>query len=153
MAAILEDPVSLPNRKRLPFAFAKRHGVLIQDSEAETPIVIYRPGAKANSLAEARRFAGCDVKFVAVEQELFDATLQAAYESGAAMTMVEGLDEEDDLLAVAQQLPEEGLDLLNSSIRLQKRAHHLPGHSLRVQIQHLLEQIQLGAEGPIEAVA
>ena len=113
MAAILKDPVSLPNRKRLPFAFAKRHGVLIQDSEAETPIVIYRPGAKANSLAEARRFAGCDVKFVAVEQELFDATLQAAYESGAAMTMVEGLDEEDDLLAVAQQLPEPS-DLIDS---------------------------------------
>jgi len=113
LAATLEKAISAPIRRRLPFAYAKRHGVLIQDSDADTPIVIYRPGAKATSLAEARRFAGCAVKFVAVESELFDATLQAAYESGAAMTMVEGLDEEDDLLAVAQQLPEPS-DLIDS---------------------------------------
>jgi general secretion pathway protein E len=113
LAANLDEAASAPVRRRLPFAYAKRHGVLIQDSEAATPVVIFRPGAKASSLAEARRFAGCEVKFVAVETELFDATLQAAYESGAAMTMVEGLDEEDDLLAVAQQLPEPS-DLIDS---------------------------------------
>ena len=113
MAATPEELDSRPRAKRLPFGYAKRHGVLIQDPDAETPIVIYRPGAKATSLAEARRFAGCNVKFIAVEAELFDATLQAAYESGAAMTMVEGLDEEDDLLAVAQQLPEPS-DLIDS---------------------------------------
>jgi general secretion pathway protein E len=39
--------------------------------------------------------------------------LQQAYESGAAMTMVEGLDEEDDLIAAAQQLPEPS-DLIDS---------------------------------------
>ena len=100
-------------RKRLPFAFAKRHGVLIQDEGAESPVVIYRRGAKATSLAEARRFAGGTVRFVAVEPELFDASLQQAYESGAAMTMVEGLDDETDLLAVAQQLPEPS-DLIDS---------------------------------------
>jgi general secretion pathway protein E len=100
-------------QKRLPFAFAKRHGVLIQDSGAESPVVLYRRGAKATSLAEARRYAGRPVRFVAVEPELFDASLQQAYESGAAMTMVEGLDDETDLLAVAQQLPEPS-DLIDS---------------------------------------
>ena len=99
--------------RRLPFAYAKRHGVLIQESDADTPIVIYRPGARPASLAEARRFAGRKVRFVPVETELFDATLQAAYESGAAMTMVEGLDDETDLLAAAQQLPEPS-DLIDS---------------------------------------
>jgi general secretion pathway protein E len=48
-----------------------------------------------------------------VDPKTFDAQLQAAYESGAAMTMVEGLDDEDDLLAVAQQLPEPS-DLIDS---------------------------------------
>jgi general secretion pathway protein E len=105
--------VAAPRQRRLPFAYAKRHGVLIQDSDAETPIIIYRPGAKTTSLAEARRFAGCPVRFVAVEPELFDASLQQAYESGAAMTMVEGLDDETDLLAAAQQLPEPS-DLIDS---------------------------------------
>ena len=100
-------------RRRLPFAFAKRHGVLIQDAGADAPVVIYRRGAKATSLAEARRFAGGAVRFVAVEPELFDASLQQAYESGAAMTMVEGLDDDTDLLAVAQQLPEPS-DLIDS---------------------------------------
>jgi len=114
VATAPEDTAALaPRLRRLPFAYAKRHGVLIQDADGETPIVIYRPGAKTTSLAEARRFAGCPVRFVAVEPELFDASLQQAYESGAAMTMVEGLDEEDDLLAVAQQLPEPS-DLIDS---------------------------------------
>jgi general secretion pathway protein E len=103
-----ESPV-----RRLPFAYAKRHGVLIQDGDNQTPVVIYRPGVKPESLAEARRFAGRRVRFMAVESAVFDASLQAAYESGAAMTMVEGLDEETDLLAVAQQLPEPS-DLIDS---------------------------------------
>jgi general secretion pathway protein E len=105
--------VAAPRQRRLPFAYAKRHGVLIQDSDAETPIIIYRPGAKTTSLAEARRFAGCPVRIDAVEPELYDASLQQAYESGAAMTMVEGLDDETDLLAAAQQLPEPS-DLIDS---------------------------------------
>jgi general secretion pathway protein E len=108
----MEDQVP-PAARRLPFAYARRHGVLIQDAEGTTPIVIYRPGARTTSLAEARRFAGGKVRFVAVEKELFDASLQAAYESGAAMTMVEGLDEETDLIAAAQQLPEPS-DLIDS---------------------------------------
>jgi general secretion pathway protein E len=113
LAAIPEESVAALRQRRLPFAYAKRHGVLIQDSGSEMPIVIYRPGAKLTSLAEARRFAGCEVRFVAVETELFDASLQSAYESGAAMTMVEGIDDGDDLLAAAMQLPEPS-DLIDS---------------------------------------
>ena len=110
---LADELLSATRIRRLPFAFARRHGVLIQDGDAETPVVIYRPGARTTSLAEVRRFAGRNVRFVRVEEELFDATLQQAYESGAAMTMVEGLDEEDDLLAAAQQLPEPS-DLIDS---------------------------------------
>ena len=108
-----EETLEPRRTRRLPFAYARRHGVLIQDGDVDTPVVIYRPGARTTSLAEARRFAGGHVRFVAVESELFDASLQSAYESGAAMTMVEGLDEEDDLLAAAQQLPEPS-DLIDS---------------------------------------
>jgi general secretion pathway protein E len=113
LSATPEDTLDTRRARRLPFAYARRHGVLIQEGEADTPVVIHRPGARLSSLAEARRFAGGHVRFVPVESELFDASLQAAYESGAAMTMVEGLDEEDDLLAAAQQLPEPS-DLIDS---------------------------------------
>ena len=99
--------------RRLPFAFAKRHGVLLEDRHDGVLQAIYRSGAAPQSLAEVRRFAGQRVAFREVDPQAFDARLQAAYESGAAMTMVEGLDDETDLLAVAQQLPEPS-DLIDS---------------------------------------
>ena len=99
--------------RRLPFAFAKRHGVLIQDFRDGVAHAIYRHGTTLASLAEVRRFAAGPVSFVPVDAQTFDIRLQVAYESGAAMTMVEGLDDETDLLAVAQQLPEPS-DLLDS---------------------------------------
>jgi general secretion pathway protein E len=113
MAANPESPTTNVVPRRLPFAFAKRHGVLIQERDGQGLTVIYRPGASMASLAEARRYADEPVVYERVEAVAFDAELQAAYESGAAMTMVEGLDGESDLLAAAQQLPEPS-DLIDS---------------------------------------
>src|SRR5690606_962244 len=106
-------PAALPAVRRLPFAFAKRHGVLIEGADENGARAIYRRGAALASLAEVRRFVGGPVAFTAVEPPTFDTRLQLAYESGAAMTMVEGLDDDTDLSAVAQQLPEPS-DLLDS---------------------------------------
>ena len=102
-----------PAVRRLPFAFAKRHGVLIRDSDDGHIRAVYRPDAALPSLAEVRRFAGGPVDFAPVDGEQFDTLLQSAYESDATRTMVEGLDDETDLLAVAQRLPEPS-DLLDS---------------------------------------
>ncbi len=110
---LAQAPAEPARARRLPFAFAKRHGVLIQDIEEGRARAIYRKGASPLVLAEVRRFAAVPVDFQAVDAEEFDVRLQAAYESGAAMTMVEGLDDETDLFAVAQQLPEPS-DLLDS---------------------------------------
>ena len=108
------DPVALePAARNLPFAFAKRNGVLFQEREHGVVKAIYRAGTAPLILAEVRRFADCPVQFSEVDAQAFDARLQAAYESGAAMTMVEGLDDETDLMAVAQQLPEPS-DLIDS---------------------------------------
>ena len=108
------DPVALePAARTLPFAFAKRNGVLFQEREHGAVKAIYRAGTAPLVLAEVRRFADCPVQFIEVDPQAFDARLQAAYESGAAMTMVEGLDDETDLIAVAQQLPEPS-DLIDS---------------------------------------
>ncbi len=101
----------------LSFAFARRHGVLIRDvdetGKAET---LYRRGLDPQILAEVRRFAGAPLRLIPVEEEVFDEALQAAYESSGgnkAMQMVEGFDENTDLLEVAQALPEPS-DLLES---------------------------------------
>jgi general secretion pathway protein E len=106
-------PGATPAHRTLPFAFAKRHGVLIQDLRDGTAQAIYKTGAAAQSIAEVRRFAGVPVRFTEVDPDTFDARLQTAYESGAAMTMVEGLSDDTDLMAVAQQLPEPS-DLIDS---------------------------------------
>jgi general secretion pathway protein E len=99
--------------RHLPFAFAKRQGVLIEAARDGVLYAIYRRGASPLGLAEARRFAGTRVQFTEVDPDTFDARLQSAYESGAAMTMVEGISDDTDLLAVAQQLPEPS-DLIDS---------------------------------------
>ncbi len=98
----------------LPFAFAKRHGILITDFVGERLEVVCREGVKPTSIAEARRFAACPILVRQVDADTFDSMLQEAYEgrSSGAMQM-EGLDEDLDLFEVAQQLPEPA-DLLES---------------------------------------
>jgi len=99
----------------LPFSFAKRHGVLIRDIANGKADTVYRTGASPLSLAEARRFAGVPLKLTRVTAPAFDAMLQQTYEQGShkAMQMVGDLDEQTDLLQVAQELPEPS-DLLDS---------------------------------------
>ncbi len=101
--------------RRLPFAFAKRHGVLVNDVEAEEPLAVFRQGVRPSSIAEVRRVLGKRLKLKQVSAEEFDRLLQESYESGSnsAMQMVEGLQEDEDLFRVAQELPEPS-DLLES---------------------------------------
>jgi len=108
-------PESAQGGRKLSFAFAKRHGVLITriaDGQAET---VVRAGVSPTSVAEVRRFVGMPLKVERVEPDVFDALLRQAYEAGsnAAMQMVEGLDETTDLAHLAQELPEPS-DLLES---------------------------------------
>ena len=99
----------------LPFSFSKRHGVLIREIRDGKADAVYRTGASPLSLAEARRFAGVPLQLTRVSADAFDALLQQTYEQGSqmAMQMVGGLDEDIDLLRVAQELPEPS-DLLES---------------------------------------
>src|SRR5262245_41163241 len=99
--------VRAPER-RLTFAFAKRHGVLVRrvvDRHAET---VYRADTSPLSVAEVRRYFGVPLKLERVASDEFDALLRKTYEAGssAAMQMVEGLDETTDLAHLAQELPE-----------------------------------------------
>jgi len=88
---VLEAEVPEPTEPRhnLPFTFAKRHGVLIQELTPSEGTAVYRSGASPLSLAD-------------YEQD-----------SGQASQMVSGLDEDFDLTQVAQELQEPS-DLLDS---------------------------------------
>ena len=99
----------------LPFAFAKRNGVLVSGEQEGKITVLVRPSVTATTLAEVRRTLGKPVYFEVLSLDDFDARLQKAYEqhSGEAMQMMDDLDEEADLFAIAQDMPEPE-DLLES---------------------------------------
>lgn len=108
-------PHSTGEHRVLPFAFARRHGVLIQKYSDKTADAVYRSGASPLSIAEVRRFAGVPLNLSRVSSEVFDSLLQEAYERGShkAMQMADSLDGEIDLTQVAQELQEPS-DLLES---------------------------------------
>src|SRR6202171_3366926 len=102
-------------QRKLSFPFAKRHGVLIRGVANGVADTVCRPGVTPQSLAEVRRFAGVPLKLERVCVESFDSLLRVAYEagSGAAMQMLEGLDDNTDLAHLAEDIPESS-DLLES---------------------------------------
>jgi len=105
----------LASNRKLSFAFAKRHGVLIRQVVDGVAEAIYRDKVAPQSVAEVRRFIGLPLKLERVTEEEFDEALRRAYEAGtsATMQMVEGLEEDTDLAHLAQELPEPS-DLLES---------------------------------------
>ncbi|MCH8943812.1 MAG: type II secretion system ATPase GspE [Proteobacteria bacterium] len=109
-----DEEITQTVRRALPFAFAKRHGVLIREIDSEGGEAVHRDDASPLSLAEARRFAGVPLTLQRVSADVFDTMLQKSYEqdSTGASQMVDGLDEEFDLMQVAQGL--EPSDLLES---------------------------------------
>jgi hypothetical protein len=112
MNAELQDP---EQPRKLSFPFAKRHGVLVRGVSDGTADTVCRPGVTPQSLAEVRRFVGVPLKLQRVSVEAFDSMLRIAYEagSGAAMQMLEGLDDNTDLAHLAEDIPESS-DLLES---------------------------------------
>ncbi|TVR62461.1 MAG: type II secretion system protein GspE [Candidatus Competibacteraceae bacterium] len=117
MTGMVNARARLP-ANHLPYAFAKRHGILVLDGAVEDGgiCVAYRPDVSSRSLAELRRFLGAPFKSSSVSAEQFERLLQDRYEgdSNGAARMMEDLGEEMDLNQVAMALPEPE-DLLESA--------------------------------------
>jgi general secretion pathway protein E len=100
--------------RRLSFAFAKRHGVLVREVVDGVAHCCCRSVATPAALAELRRFLRLPVKLERVTDERFDQLLRDAYEAGSdAASAAGGLEETTDLAFLAQELPEQA-DLLES---------------------------------------
>ncbi|HLA75559.1 MAG TPA: type II secretion system ATPase GspE [Gammaproteobacteria bacterium] len=101
--------------QRLPFTYAKRHGVLVTGSEEGRVLVSCRPGVTPLTLAELRRYLGQPLKLQSIPADKFETLLQRGYEndSSQAMLMMGDLGEDMDLFRVAQQLSQPE-DLLES---------------------------------------
>ena len=97
--------------KRLPYAFAKRHGVLIGQVSPDHVQVFYYDELDPRTLGEVRRIIGRPIKLNATSAEQFDALLTQTYErdSGQTMAMMEGVSDELDLDQLAETIEPEDL--------------------------------------------
>ena len=139
MAANLElEQAEVAQDRRLPFAFAKRHGVLIQGVKDGHTEAIYRQGISTLSLAEVRRFVGGPVKFTCVDPESFDDQLQISYESGAAITMMEGLDDEAPIIRLINAVLTEAVKKNASDIHIEPYENRL---AVRFRIDGVLQEV------------
>ena len=113
MSAQPELPAT--TERRLSFAFARRHGVLLQGVVDGRAQITVRSGALASGVAEVRRYLGMPLSLHEVNEETFETLLQSAYEGGsnAAAEAAEGLEDETDLTNLAEGLPEPS-DLIES---------------------------------------
>jgi general secretion pathway protein E len=100
---------------RLPYGFARRHGVAITSSASGHARAVYLATAAGPVLVEVRRFAGRPVEWVTIEPDAFERLLPRLYESARDATQLSG-DLEDNLALadLAEQLPSTK-DLLESS--------------------------------------
>ena len=100
----------------LPFAFARRHGVLVARADEQGAEVLALPDTRAEVLLEVRRALGHPLTIRDIAPEEFNLRLQAAYEtaSGETEQTMATLGNEIDLDALAQEL-NEPTDLLESA--------------------------------------
>ena len=95
----------------LPYAFAKRHGVLIGQIEDDVVNVLHRGSPDPIVLAEVSRITRRKISLSPTTDEQFAALLAQTYEqaSDQAMAMMEGVGEELDLDELAETLEPEDL--------------------------------------------
>ncbi|MBY6212392.1 type II secretion system ATPase GspE [Microbulbifer agarilyticus] len=93
--------------KRLPYAFAKRHQVLLAEVEG-APVCQYVAPLNPSVLAEVQRLCEAPLGVASVDLDTFQQSLQREYENreGGNLSDVESLGEDLDLAAVADSVPE-----------------------------------------------
>ncbi|QDA36475.1 type II secretion system protein GspE [Paracoccus liaowanqingii] len=84
---------------RLPYAFARQHGVLLEQGEGG-PVCVARPAAPLSALAEVRRLAGPALRLAPVAQADFDTRLAQAYRDNASDAS-DAAGDDDDLASLA----------------------------------------------------
>jgi len=69
---------------RLPYAYARRHGIILRRGEGETLECAYRAPLQADAYLEAQRLAGASPVPVSLDAAEFDAALGLAYRDSAS---------------------------------------------------------------------
>lgn len=102
---MIVPPAQAPAR-RLPFSFARRHGVVLV-TEAGQTYLAHRPAVELTALAEVQRFVGARLTLQPLSAEDFERALGQAYQhDSASMQLAEDIGGRLDLAALAEQVPE-----------------------------------------------
>jgi len=106
--AIVAEPLTA---MVLPYAFAKRHGVLIGQIEENEINLLYHGDINPTILAEVARVTKRKITLNATDEDQFAALLAQTYEQGSdqAMAMMQGVGDELDLDELADTLEPEDL--------------------------------------------
>jgi len=101
--------------RKIPYAFARAHGVLAQREDGDTVVVLTRPDATVEGLAELKRVLQRPLATRAVDAERFAAELARAYNTAAAgvAQLSDDLSRDADLARLLQDIPAAD-DLLDS---------------------------------------
>ncbi len=104
----------IESHKKLNFAFAKRHSVLLLEND-DVVTLLFNHETTLPALKEARRFVGCEVELKLVDADSFERELTIAYQHDTSQTqqLVEDLGNDVDLFTLADELTETQ-DLLES---------------------------------------
>jgi len=145
------------NAPVIPYAFAKRHGVLVSAIHEDSADVIYKTDTSPQSLSEVKRVVGKPLKLNQTSNEQFDALLTQCYEqnSDQAMAMMEGVGEELDLDQLAENLePEDLLEaeddapiiklinaILTESIKVNASDIHIESYENRMRIRFRVDGV------------
>lgn len=100
------ESVSYADVDSLPFAFARRFGVMVKESDMNTLSLICRDTLAPSILLEIQRYFQKTIKTQSIEGDAFDALLQQNYEDQSQQKGIESFDDELDLSGVAEALPE-----------------------------------------------
>ena len=95
-----------PYSQRIAYAFAKQHGVLAIGDEGASVVVLIRPDATVDGLAELRRVLKRPLVTRPVDSDRFASELARAYTTGGAAAAIhEELARDADLERLMQELP------------------------------------------------
>ena len=102
--------------QRVPYAFARAHGVLPLRDEGDAVLVLARADASVEGIAEVKRVLQRPLKTLTVNAERFAAELAQAYNQGSAPVaqISEDMSRDTDLARLLQDIPK-AEDLLGST--------------------------------------
>lgn len=100
---------------RLPFAFAKRHQVVLDYTDDQQAVLYYSGELASQVMLEIRRALGTSFVPQALTVDEFESKLTQAYQrdSSEARQLMEDIGADDDFFSLAEELPENE-DLLES---------------------------------------